>query len=47
MTFHRPFAVVAALLVGLGGASLLTGEFGQSGGNLLVASAHAQSRLAI
>jgi HlyD family secretion protein len=42
MTFHRHVAAAAALLLGLGGAPLLTGDFGQSGGGALVPSVHAQ-----
>jgi HlyD family secretion protein len=45
MTNHRRVAAAAALLLGLGGAPLLTGDFGQSGGNPLVSSAHAQTRI--
>jgi HlyD family secretion protein len=42
MTFHRRVAAAAALLLGLSGAPLLSGDFGPSGGNALVSSAHAQ-----
>ena len=42
MTVHRRFAAVAALLLGLGGAPLLIGNFGQLGESALVASARAQ-----
>ena len=42
MTFHRHVAAAAALLLGLGGAPFLTGDFGQSDGGTLVPSARAQ-----
>jgi HlyD family secretion protein len=42
MTFHRRVAAAAALLLGLSGAPLLTGDFGQSGGDGFISSAHAQ-----
>ena len=42
MTYHRRAAAATALLLGLGGAPLLTGDFGQSDGSAFVSSAHAQ-----
>ena len=42
MTVHRRIAAAAALLLGLGGAPLLIGDFGQLGESALVASARAQ-----
>jgi HlyD family secretion protein len=45
MTFHRRVAAAAALLLGLGGAQPLTGDFGQSGGSGFVSSAQAQGMI--
>jgi HlyD family secretion protein len=42
MTYHRRVAAVAALVLGLGGASPLTGDSGPSAGSGFVSSARAQ-----